>query len=327
MQRKYPRAYDMLRLARWLELLHVYSVPLQEISRRRLSEKVCNKQMNPDDAKLIASWKERKDIDISDEMEYVYLMRDLGLIRVRVLDPTTDLMVPLGGDGPPLKSFIANHAKMYYLSKLGQELYKLYSDGDMVAYENVLFWSLFRCGKYIPLLQQVICEPDCYRSRDIKELMRSNDSTSINCALSWGRFFGIFSKNATAYALKPVMVARRILSASVLEINHMLSTHNGFNNSYYVKELTNHLLETFRLTPTAVDFSAVLLIIFRHSKRHIVKGYTSGRADKSIDDVSKIQILKFSQRLSPNISGKPTLQELGKILPYSRLQEVKNIGQ
>ena len=266
----------------------------------------------------VVKWKKAKGIDLSDESEYRYLMRDLEIIKKRPIDPQTDLLLPLGGDGPPLHSFITNirSVKMYYLSKLGEYLYRLLSQNDRPSYENVLFWAILRNDVYIPLFQEILSDPASYREKKVEPLIHTSDSTSVNCVLAWGRFFKIFSKCKEGHKLVVDVSARRILSASILELNTLLSERTNTKRNFYIAELVDHLSTAFNLTKSAIDFQIVLDLVFNYSPKTVLSGYTSGRNDLSLIRKPNVQILRFHSSLTLKISAKPGRNELLKILRY-----------
>lgn len=305
--RNFPRAYDLSVVKSYLTVLHKCPLPLIEIERRKLKH-----MLSPETADAIREWKCKHGIDSADESEYRYLLRDLGLVGERELTDI-DLVLPLGGDGPVVRSFVSPGSKIktYFLTQEGESLYaQLISDRP--AYDSALFWLILRNQVYIRLIQQVILDRKSYRADDVRELIRTNDSTSKNCAVQWLRYFGIV-RSGKGYRLDTEMLARCLLAATIFELNTYLER----DETYYVKEMDRHLNETFSLSPSATDFVAALDTIFRHVDKSIVQGYTSGRGDTSLPSRPSLSMVKLSGMIPLMIAFKANPAEVLRITKYA----------
>lgn len=283
-------------------------MPFLEIETRRLEANQRSSKLPMGIRDTILDWKTRMGIQSSDESEYRYMMRDFGLIEDRPLD-NTDLIVPMGGDGPITGCVVTNarRTRIFYLSRLGQELVDHYQ-GSRPTFEGYLFWLILRNKYYTPLLQQIFSDPTSY-SDGIEGAISSLDSVSINACKSWARFFGIIS-NDKRNALIPEILARLILCASILELNH----HFIGGEAQYVREVSRNLEKQFGLNPSVVNFIAILSVIFRYAERDAVSGFTSGRGDTAIDVQARIQLIKFLNPIPISIAQRATVTELLKIL-------------
>ena len=303
--RNLPRAYDLRIIQSYLTVLHKCPIPMLEIERRKLK-----RMLDKETAETVLKWKRKHEIDSADESEYRYIFRDLDLIADRKLTEI-DPVLPLGGDGPPLGSFVSSKAKMFFLTEKGENLYtQLISDRP--AYECALFWLILRNQFYVRLIQQVILDRKSYRASDIRELIRTNDSTSKNCAVQWLRYFGI-AKFGNGFRLDAETLARRLLAATILEID----TYFDRNETYYLKEIDRRLNETFSLSPSATDFVAALDTIFRHAQRSVIQGYTSGRGDTVLPNHPSVSIVKFTDTIPLEIAFEADSAEILRITRYA----------
>ena len=224
-------------------------------------------------------------------------MKNLELIDERTLDPTIDTMLPLGGDGPPIAEVIGSNsrARMYYLTQMGERCHSTMKD-DHLAFESVLFWLLLRNRTFLPLIQQIILNPISYDNVDVAEVMSTADSVSKNVMLHWLRYFSLVSY-VGKHVLQVRILARRLLTAAILEINHSFVG----DETYYVKEIDRKLNEAFSLSSTATDFTSALSVIFQHSKASI-QGYSSSRGDVSLPNFPRISILKFVDAIPVSVA-------------------------
>src|SRR5205823_14503159 len=110
------------------------------------------------------------------ESEYRYLLKDLGLVSTRPIDFEIDGSLTLGGDGPGVRSLVSKNlqTKMFFLTNIGERLVDLYLN-NRSFYEDYLFWLILRNHSYLPLLQQLIIDPESYSSDHIEKLIRSGD--------------------------------------------------------------------------------------------------------------------------------------------------------
>ena len=305
--RNLPRAYDLQVIGAYLMVLHKCPVPLIEIERRKL------KQMPTQESiQAFVDWKRKQGIDSADESEYRYLLRDLGLISDREFTEL-DLVLPLGGDGPPAAWLLAtgSKARVFFLTQDGEALYdQLVSDRP--TYESTLFWLILRNQLYLRLIQQVILDRQSYGASDVRKLIGTKDSTSKNCAVQWLRFFGIV-RSENGCKLDVETLARRLLGAAILEINKHLER----SETYYVKEVDRRLNEAFSLSPSATDFSAALDTIFHYADKSTVQGYTSGRRDVSLPNHHGISMLKFNGNIPLSIALQADPAQVLRILRYA----------
>ncbi len=304
--------YDLSKIARYLSLLNVTPMPFLEIETRKLDANQRSSKLPLEVRDTVLDWKKRIGIQSSDESEYRYMMRDFGLIEERPLD-NTDLIVPMGGDGPITGCVVTNARKtrVFYLSRLGQELVDYYQK-SRPTYEGYLFWLILRNKYYTPLIQQMISDPISY-SEGTDGSINSLDSVSINACKSWSKFFGIVS-NDKGNALVPEILARLIFYASILELNH----HFIGEEPQYVREVSRSLEKQFGLTPSVVNFTAILGMLFRYTDRGSVSGFVSGRGDIAIDVQAHIQLIRFLSPIPLSTTQKPTVTELLRILILSK---------
>jgi hypothetical protein len=262
-------------------------------------------------ADAIQSWKRKNGIDSADESEYRYLLRDLGLIADRV-STDVDLFLPLGGDGPALNSFVPRfNIRLFFLTKTGEDLYeRLISDRP--SYEYALFWLIIRNQSYLRLMQQLFQNRLSFCADDIRELIRTNDSTSRNCAIQWMRYFSI-AKSGNGCRLDTETLARLLLAAAIMEIN----THFEQKETYYVKEIDRRLNETFSLTPSSTDFVAALDTIFHYADKSVIQGYPSGRADTSLPSQPNVAMVRFTGSISLGIAFQANPAEVLRITRYA----------
>jgi len=320
-----PRVYDLERVEKYLSVLHKCSTPLLEIETRKLNSSLAQGVVDKETAQAIEIWKRHHALGGSDESEYRYLLRDLGLIADRTLDLETDLFLPLGGDGPIIQSFLSSDSKarFFYLTEIGERLYAgLIS--DRVLYENILFWLMLRNQRYLPLVQEVILNPKSYKGGDLKNLIKTHDSVSKQSALLWLQFFGIAvslrrdsahstSRPAGGFGLNTEILARRLLAAAILEINRSFKRDEAF----YVKEIDRSLNEAFSLSPSATDFVAALDVVFRHIGKSIIEGFKSSRGDVSLPSYRNVSIVKIVGEIPLSISSIADVAEVRKITRYA----------
>jgi hypothetical protein len=293
-------------------MLHTYPIPLVEIDSRKMGSRLQRGEFSQKLFNDVVSWKTRNGIESSEESEYRYLLRDLGVVSARSIDSEVDGGLPLGGDGPVISSIVSNRtARMFYLTTLGERLLELYRI-DRALYENYLFWLIIRNKLYLPLLQQIICNPQSYFTEHIEELIRSSDKISVNSALAWGKYLGIVTRGQGGYYLVPQNLATKVLSASLLEVN---ASCMG-KDTWYVADMIRLLGENLSLSTSAVDFIAVLDLIFKHTSREVVLGYGSSREDLSLRRHPKIQLLQFPKEVPLSIVSEMDSAEILKVLSF-----------
>lgn len=318
--RRYPRAYDLEKIKFWLRLLYSVPIPLVEITTRKLKERLRNGDVDQGTFDEIIDWKRAKNIELSDESEYRYLLRDLGIITNRKLDPDVEIYLPLGGDGPVLSTFIetGSKTKMYYLTPLGMKLCETLLRANRPLYENILFWLVLRNKVYQPVIQQVVSSPDSYTNSPVESLIHLGDSVSLNCVLSWGCFFGIFGlgKNGHMFLVEPF--SRRILITSILEVNWFLQSKHLINKDVLVREMVNALSNGLSIPSTAVDFATLLEVLFLKGQGTI-NGYPSSRGEMSLPNKDRIQMLRFKEEIPLKSVKKVRPSELLSFLPYAEV--------
>jgi hypothetical protein len=303
--------YDLGHLRLYLMILHRSPIPLIEIEKRKLNSSLEAGTIDGDTVESILDWKNKLGLQSADESEYRYLLRDLTVVADRALEPDVDLALPLGGDGPPIGRFVSpsSKARMFYLTEKGEMLYNQAIE-DRPSYESSLFWLILRNQRYLPLIQQVILNPNSYRAGDIGELVQTSDSVSKNCALQWLRYFGIIK---TENQLNVELLARFLLAAAILEINNYLE--RGL--TYYVKEIDRYLNEVFSLSPSATNFVSALDIIFQHSGKSVIEGYTSGRGDAYLPNHPNISIVKLGGKIEVSVASDANPAEVIRITRYA----------
>ena len=137
--RTLPRTYDLSSIAKYLRLLHVYPLPLIELETRKMNDRVSQGNLPKEAMYQITQWKSRVGVESSEESEYRYLMRDLGLIEARKIDLEVDSSLPMGGEGPFLDTLRASiEARMFYLTPLGEKMLGEYHTARS-TYEDHLF--------------------------------------------------------------------------------------------------------------------------------------------------------------------------------------------
>jgi len=306
--RNFPRAYDLQIVKSYLNVLHKCPIPLIEIERRKL------KQMRDrETSNAIREWKRSNGIDSADESEYRYLLRDLCLIADRE-SIDVDFVLPLGGGGPIVGSFVSStsRTRVFFLTKRGESLYAQLTY-DRLAYESELFWLVLRNQFYLRLIQQIILDRKSYRVDDIRDLIKTNDSTSKNCAIQWLHYFDI-ARFGHGCRLDNEMLARRLFASAIFEINENFER----GETYYVKEIDRRLNEVFSLSPSATDFVAALDTIFRYAEKSVLQGYTSGRDDISLPSRPSISMIKFTSTIPLAIAFQANAAEVLRIIKYIR---------
>lgn len=289
--RKLPRAYDLEKIGYWLRVLHIAATPLLAITSRNLRRAYSEGKLSEDNLLRINQWKAEKEISLADDAEYRYLLRDLGMISSRPADPEVDPFVPLGGDGPPMSIVLdfSPRTSVDFLTEFGESLFSLLN--HRAKYEATLFWAILRNQRYLPLIQDIMTRPESYKGASVEELLITHDSVSKNCAISWGRWFGILEKENGRLLLAKERLSCLLVAASILELN----TIRLVKAELYVGEVEEKLSATFRMNPTAINFAMVLDSIFANVNRSVIVGYTSGRGGQSLPSKPSIQILKVIQ--------------------------------
>ncbi|GEM_PF-2793904 len=324
--RKFPRAYDLGNVGRYLEVLHDCPIPLREIEGRKLQLSLAHGKIARETGSQILQWKRKKGLENADESEYRYLLRDLAIVDERNLSDEFEKDLPIGGDGPPIGALVSHSSKgrLYYLNDLGEKLYQYYSS-DRPAYQSMLFWLILRNQSYLPLIQQVILDRESYHGRDLREVMQTSDSTSVNCALQWLRYFGIAKcsrpsqrdgdskAHRSSCKLGVGTLGSYLLAATILEINQFY--RKGVD--YYIKEIEEQLNETFSLNPSSIDFVAAVETIFRYCQP-VVEGYASSRGDITFPNFPKISIVRFEDKIPLSILMRVSRINLLRLTKYAR---------
>jgi hypothetical protein len=322
--RTFPRSYDLSQIESYLRVLHQCSLPLIEIEKRKINAARKDGKITEALQEEILNWKKEHGISSADETEYRFLLRDLTLVMERESDPDVDFLMPLGGDGLTLGSFLkSSKFKVHFLTKLGESLLQQ-SVSERSAYEESLFWLILRNKYYLPLIQEIISNPESYEKGDLRKLIVTEDSVSRNCALQWLRFFGVVNSIKrrppkygqgvmTQNRLESTILARYLLAAAILEIN------NSFvkDTDYYVYEIQANLNETFSLNPTATNFGWALEIIFRAAGKEVVSGFTSGRSDPALPNHPNVSILRFQRDIPRSVAKFGNYADVLKIIPFS----------
>lgn len=288
----YPRAYDLRLILNFARLLHESPIPISAISKRNLLEKLKKGIIGQDDFDMLTSWKVSQGVETTDILEYLYLMRRLGIVQERPVDLALDSIIPLGGDGPTLERVLQSDrgSSVQFLSPLGEKLLRLAEANDHGNLQDYLFWTVLRNKLMFPIFQEIFEDPRSYRGGDVEAIIRTKDSITANVIKHWGKFFDIFRKQGLSLVLDDLKLAHYIVKSSILELN----TNIELKKQYYVKELCELLCEAFNLQSSSIDFLFVLDLIYSSVSRRIVSGFTSGRGDISLPTHDRIQILKFN---------------------------------
>lgn len=290
----FRRVYDLVKLENWIKALSLYSIPINEILQDKLIRRLEDGDLDENMYKTIVNWKTSKEIYGNDENDCKLFLKHLGVIDERDIEEF-EFSLLLGGDGP-IMSFIKNpRAKMHFLTKYGESLSSYLESGKDDLYELTLFWLILRCKKYMPLLQETISNPEAY-SGDIKDLIPTVDSISRNCLLKWGVYFGFIEQERNEYKLNPKKLAKLFISSTILQLNEIKE------REIKIKQLVDILSDNFNFgINTTIDFTRILDVIFNHTSRNVLSGFTTGRDDVGLPSNRNIQILKFKSVLPLNI--------------------------
>jgi len=108
-----------------------------------------------------------------------------------------------------------------------------------------------------------------------------------------GGYFGFIEQERSEYKLNPKRLAKLFISSTILELNEI------GEKEIKIKRLVDMLSNIFNFgtTSTTVDFTRILEVIFNHTSREILSGFTTGRDDIGLPSNRNIQILKFSSIL------------------------------
>ena len=142
--RTYPRV-DLAKVGNWITALSFYSLPLNELSSRRLAERERNGTLPKGLKEQLTCWKESLGLEDGDDLEYKYFLEGIDAIRARDLE--TEDITASSATGLPLDSVLTKELrsiKLYYLSRLGSMLAEYLNSRQHHLYEAALFWSLIR---------------------------------------------------------------------------------------------------------------------------------------------------------------------------------------
>ena len=287
--RTYPRV-DLSKLNNWIQALMYYSLPLNELSSRKLSEKERKGIITEDLKHRIMLWKRSKGLEDTDELEYKYFLEGIDAIRGRPVH-MEDLEVPLF-NSVKIRDILGtdfSRVKMYYLTKFGRRLAQLWLNGQHALYELTLFWLLIRSKCFTPLIQRALSDPRVYERPFEEKIVPSQDGISRRLAVKWLRFFGLINQDR----IDPLRLAVFLLYSSMMEINEKLSKNGVLKE--YVNNLCHFLSECFSISQSAVDFGVFLDYIYCHTNRKIIEGFPSGRGHRGLPSKPSVQILEIKQ--------------------------------
>jgi len=284
--RTYPRV-DLAKVSNWICALSFYSLPLIELSSKRLAKKE-RKGILPTEAKTrLILWKRTKGLEDADELEYKYFLKGIDAIRARPVN-VEDMDAPLS-DNITIRDILGTEyrrIKMYYLSKFGSQLAAYWTDEQHNFYEATLFWLLTRSQSFNPLIQKMLSDSRVYQTGLQDELIPSQDGMSRILVKKWLQYFGLTKQNR----IDQSRLAALLLYSSVMEINERIAQKGKWKE--YVGELCQHLSKCFSISEVAVDFSVLLDCVYSHSSRHVVEGFPSGRGHRGLPSKPSVQILE-----------------------------------
>lgn len=287
--RTYPRV-DLSKLSSWILALMYYSLPLNELSSRKLDEKGKKGTITEDLKHQIMLWKRSNGLEDADELEYKYFLEGIEAIKARPVH-IEDLEVPLFNSVKIRDVLGANFSrvKMYYLTKFGRHLAQLWLNGRQALYELTLFWLLIRSNRFTPLIQRTFSDPRVYEGSFEEKMVPSQDGISRRLVVKWLRFFGLIDQNR----IDSLRLAVFLLYSSIMEINEKLSKNCVVKE--YVSNLCRLLSERFSISQSVIDFGVFLDYIYRHTNRKIIEGFPSGRGHRGLPSKPSVQILEIKK--------------------------------
>jgi len=300
--RTYPRAKNLDLIRNWLRVLTQYDVPLIEISDRKISDRVDEGEINEEVVNDVQAWKEEKGIGSGDENEYRYFLSHLSIIDDRSIDTKTDLIIPIGGDGPLMSELLpdpSGRERMFYLTEYGDRLAQTVKEGLNLQYEGLLWWLLLRCETFRPILQRTISDPSLY-DEPVTENIPTRDDVSESCTVEWLQYFSLLDEDGS---LRGSEVGRSLAVALAFELDEYVNSHEG---DVVIEEWLSDVRQLFQLSDGVFDLTAALELVYE-ANREEMDALTAGRNIKSLPNYSDSQILSVKTSINPPFNtGRPS---------------------
>lgn len=297
--RTYPRV-DLTKISKWISALSFYSLPLIEISSKKLMQKKSRKELNSEHLKNIINWKKKLGLNDPDELEYKYFLEGIEAIKERSLSPE-DLIIPISGNIAigDLVSSNSSRTKLYYLSCKGSKIMDFWTKKQYHLYEAGLFWLLIRAKKFNPLIQKLISDPRFYSQILSDDYIPSKDGISRSLVKKWLDYFGLLEDNYLNQSKLIILVFYSL----VFEMNEQFSKRGTWKE--YVADICEFMLNKFSIANGVIEFNVLLDYIYLISDRDVLSGYPTGRGHVGLASKPSIQLL-----------------EMKKPLPYSNLETI-----
>jgi hypothetical protein len=280
----------MVRVSNWITALSFYSLPLNELSSRRLAEKERNGTLSRDLKEQLTRWKKSIGLEDADDLEYKYFLEGIDAIRARDLE-TEDLTASLA-TGLPLGSILAKEpqsVKLYYLSRLGSMLAEYLSSRQHHLYEAALFWSLIRSDRFNPLIQRLLSDRRFYEIGLKDALIPSGDGISRNLVKKWLKYFDLLKEDILN---RPKLVIMLLYSLA-MEINEKVIQEGKLRE--YVEQLCRYASQRFSISDATIDISVLLDSLYSHIGRQVIAGFPSGRGHQGLPLKPTVQILEINE--------------------------------
>lgn len=306
--RTYPRV-DLSKVNSWITALTFYSLPLTEMSSKKLAERERNGTLPKDLKERLKLWKRSMLIEDADDLEYKYFLEGIEAIHDRNLT-AEDLVISLSenltiGDILPSRS---SSVKLYYLSRFGSILSEYLSLKQHNLYEAALFWMLIRSSRFNPLVQAVLSDKRLYQTGFRDDLIPSHDGISRNLVKKWLRYFDLLREDRLSAPRLIVMLSYSL----VMEINEQLTQKARIRE--YVEELCRYMSKRFSIAAT-IDFSVLLDLVYLHVDRKVIAGFPSGRGHEGLPSRPNIQILEINECIPLSI--------IEKLQPFDATKAIK----
>ena len=174
----------------------------------------------------INAWKDQQGIGhaIGLLQSIVSLLKSLDIVESTKI-AKGNLDVPLGFSGPIMSLFVQKKVDAVKLTQTGYHLLNLLKVDDRKSqeeYDNMLFWK-FLHSNITHNFQRLIEDPMSY-SAGINEILKKfeSDTRARGIFLNWIRYFdfqGIGSDDIKSIILSKKKIARKLISATILELN------------------------------------------------------------------------------------------------------------
>jgi hypothetical protein len=295
----------------WIIALSFYSLPLIELSSKKLNEKEKKRMLSTEVKENVKFWKRARGIEEADELEYKYFLEGIDAIKVRAINPE-DMNVPLS-DNLLISDILGSEqlkAKMYYLSKFGSWLATYWTNERYTLYEMTLFWLLIRSKNFTPLIQKMLSDPRIYHIGFQDMLIPSQDGVSRTLVKKWLKYFGLIERDH----INRSRLAALLLCSSVMEINEKIAQVGNWKE--YVSKLCQHLSSTFSISEVAVDFSILLDYIYSQLERSTIEGFPSGRGHRGLPSRPSVQILEIKSPIPLSLLESIQVSEIRKAILF-----------